>query len=115
MDSEFDILLNRLVDIVFFLSNKCSDSDMILRIIQTTYSLIEPSLLKYADYTLATRIYSICFRCCLSTSTIQSISVSAIFSLTEILFSFHSVKELEHMLIEFLDLLLRNKKSQWIK
>jgi len=59
---------------------------MILRIIQTTYSLIDCNLLQYSDYTLLTRMYSICFDCSLTNSIIQSISTSALYALTEIVF-----------------------------
>ena len=88
---------------------------MILRIIQITYSLIEPELLRFADYGLITRMYSICFNCCLSTPTILSISVGALFSLTGIVFANNKPDELLGILVEFLELVLHNKKSNWAK
>lgn len=75
-------ILHKLTDILFVLNSRQRETAMILRIIQTTYSLIEPALLRYADYHLTTRIYSICLGCCLSTPAILSISASAIFSLS---------------------------------
>jgi hypothetical protein len=88
---------------------------MVLRIIQTTYSLIEPGLLIFADYRLLTRIYAICFSCCLSTPTILSISISALFSLTEIIFAQNNPKDLLNILNELLEMLLHNKKSSWVQ
>jgi hypothetical protein len=83
-------------------------------VVQNTFSLIEPGLLEGADYHLSTRLYSICFKCCLLPQ-IQSISASALFSLTDILFRHHFTKDLSTILIDLLEILLHNKKSQWVK
>lgn len=55
---------------------------MTLRIIQSTFSLIDHELLQYANYHLLIRIYSICLECCLAHSIVQNISASALFALT---------------------------------
>ena len=70
------------MDLIFVLNNKYVEDDMILRIVQTLYSIIEPHLLQNTDYQLITRIYSILLKCCRSKPLIQNISVSAIFTLT---------------------------------
>jgi hypothetical protein len=88
---------------------------MTLRIIQTTYSLIDCNLLQFADYTLFTRIYSICFDCCLSNSIIQNISASALFALTEIVFASHQTEDSLSILTQLMDYLLGNRKFAWIK
>ena len=75
-------ILYHIIDIVFLLKNKYKDIDMALRIIQTTFSLIDIKILQYANEHLFIRIYSICFDCCLSNPVIQNISVSALFALT---------------------------------
>ena len=74
IDDEMEVILRELVSILFVLINKKGDDAMILRIIQTTYSLIEPTLLVFADYNITMRLYSICFRCCLTISIVQNIS-----------------------------------------
>ncbi len=75
-------IMYHIIDIIFLLKNKNKDFDMILRIIQTTFSLIDTELLKYVNYHIITRIYSICFECSLSNAMIQNISTSALFALT---------------------------------
>jgi len=108
-------ILYHVIDIIFLLKNRYKEPDMILRIIQTTYSLIDCNMLQYADYTLFTRIYSICFDCCLSNSIIQNISASALFALTEIVFASNQTDDSLSILTQLMDYLLGNKKFSWIK
>ena len=64
-----------------------------------TYSLVEPHLIIFADYNMLTRLYSICFKCCLSSPNILSISISALFSLTELAFANCDAKNLINIMI----------------
>lgn len=88
---------------------------MVLRIIQTTFSLIDAQLLQYANENLFIRIYSICFDCCLSGPIIQNISVSALFALTEIIFSAEATAPSLPILDQFLEFVLNNKRFTWLK
>jgi hypothetical protein len=72
---------------------------MQLRIVQSAYTMVEPALLSTADYHFITRLYSIFFKCCLDSVAIQNISVSAIFTLTDIIFARNPVKTNEHLLL----------------
>lgn len=112
---EMSTIIYHLIDLIFLLKNRYKDVDMALRIIQTTFSLIDARILQYANYNLFTRIYSICFDCCLSSPLIQNISVSALFALTEIIFSSPIVEDSTPILKEFLEFLFNNKKLMWIK
>jgi hypothetical protein len=84
---EMNTILYHVIDIVQLLKNKFKDAEMVLRIIQTAFSLIDAQLLQYANEHIFIRVYAICFDCCLSGAVIQNISVSALFALTEIIFS----------------------------
>jgi hypothetical protein len=108
-------ILYHVIDIIVLLKNKYKDIDMILRIIQTTFSLIDSNILQYANEHLFIRIYSICFDCCLSSSVIQNISVSALFALTEIIFSSNGTEPSLSILNQFLEFVFNNKKYTWIK
>lgn len=68
------------------LKSRTKEADMILRVIQITYSLIDCNMLRYCDQALLTRMYSICFDCSRANPIIQSISISALYALTEIVF-----------------------------
>ena len=50
-----------IIDIIFLFKSKYKEPEMILRIIQTTFSLIDAHLLQYVNYNILTRIYAICF------------------------------------------------------
>ena len=103
------------VDIIFVVSNKVSNHDMNLRIVQTTYSIIEPGLLFSASYNMITRLYSIFFRSCFTTPSIQNISASAVFALTEIICGGHHNKDLTTLMVDLLEFTIKEKKCQWIK
>lgn len=75
-------ILYYIIDIIFLLKNKYKDNDMMLRIIQTTFSLIDSQILQYVNYHIIIRIYSICFECCHSNPIIENISTSALCALT---------------------------------
>lgn len=104
-----------IIDIIFLLKNKYKESEMMLRIIQTTFSLIDQQLLHYVDENIITRLYSICFECCLTTKIIQNISISALFALTEIVFATGSAQESCSILLQFLRYVLKDCKFNWIK
>jgi hypothetical protein len=108
-------ILYHIIDIIFLLKNKNKDFDMILRIIQTTFSLIDGQILQYVNYHIVIRIYSVCFECCLSNPMIQNISTSALFALTEIIFVGSRVDDSCTILTQFLEYLFANKKFSWIK
>lgn len=112
---EMNTILYHVIDIIVLLKNKYKDIDMSLRIIQTTFSLIDSKLLQYATENIFIRIYSICFDCCLSSSVIQNISVSALFALTEIIFSAEGTEASLSILNQFLEFIFNNKKYSWIK
>lgn len=95
-------ILYHIIDIIFLFKNKHKETEMMLRIIQTTFSLIDIQILQYVNYHLLIRIYSICFECCLSTSIIQNISVSALFALTEIVFASSKTEDSSTILSQFL-------------
>lgn len=80
-------ILYHIIDIIFLFKNKHKENDMMLRIIQTTFSLIDIQILQYVNYHLLIRIYSICFDCSFASTIIQNISTSALFALTEIVFA----------------------------
>lgn len=46
---EMNTILYHIIDIVVLLKNKYKDIDMSLRIIQTTFSLIDSNILQYAN------------------------------------------------------------------
>ena len=75
---------------------------MMLRIIQTTFSLIDVQMLQYVNYNLLTRIYAICFECGATNAIIHNISISALFALTEIVFSGSKVDDSTTILLQFL-------------
>ena len=54
-------IMYHIIDIIFLFKSKYREPDMILRIIQTTFSLIDAQLLQYVNYHILTRIYAICF------------------------------------------------------
>ena len=54
-------IMYHIIDIIFLFKNKHKDSETMLRIIQTTFSLIDGHLLKYVGENILTRIYAICF------------------------------------------------------
>jgi hypothetical protein len=112
---EISTILYHVIDIVQLLKNKHKDTEMVLRIIQTTFSLIDAQLLQYANEHLFIRIYSICFDCCLNGSIIQNISVSALFALTEIIFSVEITTPSLPILEQFLEFVLNNKRFTWLK
>lgn len=108
-------ILYHIIDIVFLLKNRYKEAEMMLRIIQTTYSLIDCQMLQFADYHLLTRLYAVCFDCCLSTSIIQNISASALFALTEIVFATAPPPDSLALLAQLLEFLFAAKKFSWIK
>lgn len=108
-------ILYHVIDIIYLFQNKYKDADMLLRIIQTTFSLIDLQLLQYANYHLLLRLYSICFHSSLTSPVIQNISLSALFALTEIVFSGLPSQDSSTILTHFLEYLLNNKKFSWIK
>lgn len=83
--------------------------------IQTTFSLIDQSLIHFFSANLLTRIYSICFQCFKVNSIVQNISISALFALTECLFSYGGVPESFELLGYFLEYLFNNKRYTWMK
>lgn len=108
-------ILYHVIDIVQLLKNKFKDMEMVLRIIQTAFSLIDTHLLQYANEHIFIRIYAICFDCCLSGAVIQNISVSALFALTEIIFSAEVTTPSLSILEQFLEFVLNNKRFTWLK
>jgi hypothetical protein len=112
---EMTTILYHIIDIVFLLKNRYREAEMMLRIIQTTYSLIDCQLLQFADYHLLTRLYAVCFDCCLSTSIIQNISASALFALTEIVFATAPPADSLALLAQLLEFLFAGKKFSWVK
>ena len=77
--------MNMLIDILCSL--KAQKEPDILRIIQTTFSLINKNLLSCMGCHLIIRLYSISFGCCQTPTIIQNIAVSALSALTENIFS----------------------------
>ena len=113
---EMSNIFYHIIDIIFlFKSKHGKESDMMLRIIQTTFSLIDAQMLQYVNYHLLTRIYAICFECGTTSPIIQNISLSALFALTEIVFSSNKLEDSSTILSQFLEYLLCNKKFSWIK
>lgn len=108
-------ILNAIINIILLLKSKSKENDIILRIIQATYSLMDEKMLQFANYNLLTRLYSICFECCESSPTVQNISASALFALTEIVFSNQSVKDSLVILTQMLQYLFDGKHFLWIK
>lgn len=78
-------LFEQILNILVVASSKQKDKEIALRVVQNSFSLIEPGLLQDIDYHMSTRLYLIIFGCCLWPQ-IQSISTSALFSLTDLLF-----------------------------
>jgi hypothetical protein len=103
------------MEVILLLKSSNKEADMILRIIQTTFSLIDCNLLQYSDHPLLTRIYSICFDCSLANAIIQSISASALEALTEIVFASRQIDNSLLILTELLEYLFKKKKVEWIK
>ena len=112
---EMSTILYHVIDIIFLFKNKHKDSEMMLRIIQTTFSLIDHPMLQYVNYHLLTRVYAICFECSHTSPIIQNISVSALFALTEIVFAGSQTEDSATILAQFLEYLLSNKKFAWIR
>lgn len=76
---------------------------------------MDEKMLQFANYNLLTRLYSICFECCDSNPTVQNISASALFALTEIVFSNQSTKDSLVILTQMLQYLFDGKHFLWIK
>lgn len=107
-------LLSEVIDIIVLLKNKNREPAIVLRVMQTTFSLIDYQMLRHVNYHLLTRLYSVCFDCCQIDPTIQNISVSALCSLTEIVFAQGELSDASILLQQFLEYLLRKKKFNWI-
>jgi hypothetical protein len=65
--------------------------DAAIRILQTTFSLIDHSLIPLFTAQMLTRIFLICFQFCQEPSIVQNVSVSALLALTELLLKFGGV------------------------
>ena len=104
-----------IIDIIFLFKSRNKEADMMLRIIQTTFSLIDAQILQYVNYNILTRIYAICFECGATSPIIHNISISALFALTEIVFSATKVEDSAIILLQFLEYLLTEKKFSWIR
>ena len=57
-------ILSSIIDIIVLLKNHSKQIDIILRIIQATFSLIDEKMLQFANYNNLVRLYSVCFECC---------------------------------------------------
>jgi hypothetical protein len=100
---EMNNILYHIIDIIFLFKSKHSkEADMMLRIIQSTFSLIDIQMLQFVNYHLLTRVYAICFESGQTNAIIQNISLSALFALTEIIFGSNKVDDSTTILTQFL-------------
>ena len=106
--------MSQVLDILGLLKSKCKEQDSTLRIIQTTFSLLESSLLEKATESIFTRIYALCFQCSEAGGLIANISLSALSALTEIIFGAASPQHSASVLQQLLEFTIHRRRLTWL-